>query len=136
MYEAISSMRRILINDINVSSSVTVGNIRVGFQRQVDSYPCVAFYRIGGSSVGRFGYKTAVGGSKDRTEDVMLQVDLFHLGSMEDLELLDDYVIKAVMSGARPGESFTLFGNTGGFDFNYDCFRSIQTWTYSRIVSD
>ena len=136
MYAALSSMRRILINNVYVSSSVTANNIKVGFQKTVDTFPCIAFYRIGGSSLGMMGYNTSTGGTQNRMEDVMLQVDIFHLDSTEDLELLDDQVIKAVMSGAIIGESYDLIGDSSSFDNSYDCYRVIQTWRYSRLVSE
>ena len=129
-------MRNILINDYYVSSEVTASNIMVGFRRQIDAFPCITIYRVGGSSKGYLGYKTSTGGSRDRTEDKLIQVDIFNTNSIEDLELLDDKVIKAVMSGSSTGEAYSLVSNPSNFDDSYDAYRTVQTWLLSEIVSD
>lgn len=136
MYNAYSSLRRILINDYYVSTSVTADNIRVGFAREIDSYPCITMHRIGGGSYPRLGYQSSTGDSRDRMDTYLMQIDIFDLNSIENLELLDDKVIRAVHSGAQTGEGYRLTNNTSMYDDSYDAYRSIQTWSLSKMQQD
>jgi len=136
MYNAYSSMRRILINDYYVSSTVTANNIKVGYMREINVFPCVTIYRIGGDSSGKLGYLSSTGDTRERIENRLMQVDIFHLDSIEDLERLDDYVITAFMSGAQSKDGFRLISNPSTYDDSYEAFRTTQTWLYSEIVQD
>jgi hypothetical protein len=128
-------MRHILIDNYNVSSSVGSDNIKVGYQRVITNFPCISLFRVGSTSYGRLGYMGATAGSRDRTVDSMMQVDIFH-NSIEDLEILDDYVVKSIMSSGQVGHGYRLMGNPSGFDESYNCYRTIQTWLCSEIVQD
>lgn len=136
MYSAYSSLRRILTNDYHVSTSIGADSIKVGFRRDIDVFPCITIHRIGGDSYGKLGYQSATGGYRDRSETDLIQVDIFHLDSIEDLELLDDKVITAVMSGAQVGEGFRLISNPSTYDDTYGSYRTTQTWTLNRIEQD
>jgi len=135
MYSIYSSMRAHLINDYTVSSSVGASNIKVGFQKIITNFPCISIFRAGSTSYGYLGYSEVPGGNRNRAVDTMMQVDIFH-NSVEELELLDDYVVKAVMSGAEIGHGYRLIGNPSGFDESFDCYRTIQTWLCSEVVQD
>ena len=128
-------MRMLLINDFNVSSTVGAHNIKVGYQRVITNFPCISLFRAGSSSYCRLGYKESDAGSRDRVVDSMMQIDLFH-SSVEDLEILDDYVVKAIMASGQTGHGYRLMSNPSGFDESYDCYRTIQTWLCSEIVQD
>jgi len=136
MYHSYSSMRRILINDYHVSTAIPVANIRVGYKRNIDVFPCITIHRIGGDSYGRLGYQTTTGDSRDRMESDLIQVDIFHDDSIEDLELLDDKVIVAVMSGSKVDEGYRLMSNPSTYDDSYECYRTTQTWILDRLVQD
>jgi hypothetical protein len=128
-------MRTLLINDFNVSSTVGAHNVKVGYQRIVSNRPCVALFRAGSSSYGRLGYGESDPGSRDRVVDSMMQIDIFH-DSIQELEILDDYVVKAIMVSGQTGTGYRLMSNPSGFDESYDCYRTIQTWLCSEIVQD
>ena len=135
MYSIYSSMRHILIDNYNVSSSVGTDNIKVGYQRTITNFPCISLFRAGSSSWGRLGYQQSSLGERDRVVDTMMQVDIFH-DSIEELEILDDYVVKAIMASGQTGHGYRLMSNPSGFDESYDCYRTIQTWLCSEIVQD
>ena len=135
MYSIYSSMRILLINDYNVSSSVGAHNIKVGYQRVITNFPSVSLFRVGSTSWGRLGYGAGPAGNRDRACDTMMQIDIFH-NSVEDLEILDDYVIKAIMLSGQTGQGYRLMSDPSGFDESYDCYRTIQTWLCSEIVQD
>ena len=133
MYQAYSSIRRILVEDSSVSSNVTSNSIRIGFSREVDVFPCIMIHKAGGGSHGLTGYGTSTAGSKDRWEDRTFQLDILSRTSVENVELITDDVTTAMMgsfSGAR------LTSEAGGFDDSYNAYRSIQTWTGWEIVQD
>jgi len=136
MYSAYSSMRRILINDYYISTAVTADNVKIGYRREIDVFPCITIFRIGGSSIAKLGYNATTGGSREREETRMMQVDILHADSIADLELLDDKVITAIMSGARTQDGFRLLSDLSRYDDSYEAFRTTQTWLYSEIVSD
>ena len=136
MYSAYSSLRNILLDDYDVSSTVTASNIMVGYRRQINEFPCITIHRVGGDSKGKLGSKTSTWGSRERTENKLMQVDVFNTNSIEDLELLDDKVIKAIFSGSSTGEAYSLVSNPSRFDDSYDAYRTTQTWLLSEVVSD
>jgi hypothetical protein len=129
-------MRHDLINDYNVSSSVGATNIKVGYQKILNEYPCITLFRIGETSTGRLGYQTSDGGSRDRESSVMMQVDIFHPTSVEQLEILDDYVKVAIMSGASVELGVRLLSNSSYWDDTYNSYRTTQTWLCNQIVQD
>jgi hypothetical protein len=135
MYAIYSSMRNLLINDFNVSSTVGAHNVKVGYQRVISNFPCISLFRAGSSSYGRLGYQQSTAGSRDRAIDTLMQVDIFH-DSIQELEILDDYVIKAIMVSGQTGTGYRLMSNPSGFDESYDCYRTIQSWLCSEIVQD
>jgi hypothetical protein len=135
MYSTYSSMRHILIDNYNVSSSVGSDNIKVGYQRVITNFPCISLFRVGLTSWGRLGYIESPVGSRDRNANTMMQVDIFH-NSVEELEILDDYVVKAIVASGQTGQGFRLMSNPSGFDETYDCYRTVQTWLCSEIVQD
>jgi len=136
MYSMYSSMRQYLINDYNVSSSVGASNIKVGYQKILNEYPCITIFRIGETSVGRLGYQTSDGGSRDKDSSVMMQIDIFHPTSVEQLEYLDDYVKIAIMSGASTGLGVRLMSNPSYWDDTYNSYRTTQTWLCNQVIQD
>jgi hypothetical protein len=136
MYNAYSSMRKILINDGRVTDLVDTGNIKVGFTRKSDDFPCISIHRVGGNTVGKLGYGTSDAGSKDRTENRLFQVDILCRTSIEDLELIDDAVIKALCSGVTTGKWMSMQSNPSFYDYSYDAQRVAQTWSYGEFVQD
>lgn len=135
MYSIYSSMRNLLIQNYVISSAVGTNNIRVGFQRVITNFPCISIFRAGSSSYGRLGYKESVAGQRDRTVNSLMQIDIFH-NSIEELEILDDNVIKAIMLSGQVGSGYNLMSNPSSFDESFDCYRTIQTWLCSEIVQD
>jgi hypothetical protein len=134
MYGAYSSMRHILISDGRVANLVT--NIKVGYQNEVNTFPSISIFRIGGSSVGNLGYGTSSVGSKDREQVSLFQIDIFSNTSIEELELIDDAVIKAIMSGVAYGVGVSMSNNPGVWDDSFQSYRLTQTWRYSELKSD
>ena len=75
MYHAYSSMRRILITDYHVSTALPVSNIKVGFRRELDTYPCITIHRVGGSAFARLGNQTVGDGEIPLIEEKEDEVD-------------------------------------------------------------
>ena len=136
MYYEYSSLRKILINNSEITALVPSSNISVGYLRSDDSFPKIALFRAGGSSVGRLGYKTSSVGNKESNRISRFQIDILSRDSIEDLENIDDVVIKALLSGSKTGESLTLDSDNSFYDPNYDAFRIVQVWSYNRICND
>jgi len=128
-------MRSTLVHNYYISTQVGVSNIKLGYKTTIDSIPCITIQRIGGDSYAKLGYGTSTGGSKDRDETRLMQIDIFH-DSILNLELLDDIVIKAIFSGSRVGEGLRLTSNPPVWDSSYESYRSIQTWNCNEIVQD
>ena len=133
MYTAYSSIRRVLTEDSAVSSQVSSSDIRVGYSLTLESYPCVTIQKIGGGTYGLLGFGTSPAGSKNRWEDRLFQIDIFSQVSIEELELIADNVMKALISGCSGAR---MLSDAGGYDDGYQAWRSIQTWSMWDLVQD
>ena len=126
-------IRNVLTQDAAVTGQVSASDIRVGFARQVDSFPCITLDKVTGDTYGRLGFKTSDPGSRDRHESITVQLDIYTRSSASHRDTIGDYVIKAMMSGCSGAR---MLGDIGTYDDGYDAYRDIQTWTLWEIVQD
>jgi hypothetical protein len=126
---------RTVMGYLKSSSTVTdlVGgsDIKVGWVRTDDQFPCITINQVGGVDYGYLGYKTATAGSKIRREEASIQIDIYSKDSrLETLEI-GDAVVKELISGGCRKES-----DNEMYDDELGIYRKNQSYHYTLFHDD
>jgi len=116
----------------SVTSLVSENNIKVGWTKTLDSFPCIILTQTGGTDTGYLGYKSAPAGSRLRLEDAVFTVDIFSRSSrMETYQIADVITPLFIVSGACRKE-----GDIDLFDNDMNVYRKMQTYRYKLHHDD
>ena len=129
---AYSSTRVLLTQSTDLIALVPIDNIRIGFLKEPDVFPCITISQAGGSTHGYTGYGTSTAGTKQRREDSTFQVDVYSRDGVLDLEQISDKVVLALMSGS----GYRKVSDNDGYEEGIKSHRKIQTWTFWSMVDD
>jgi len=128
---ATQSFRTWLISSSTITTLVPINDIKVGWERVADSFPCVTLTQITGSDLGYLGYKTASAGSKIRKENITMQIDIFSKTSRKETLDISDAIVPVLISGGCTKES-----DTEMYDDNLGAYRKIQTYSFFKFHDD
>ena len=126
-YTAMINVRGVLISSSSVTSNVSASNIRVGWPRELESFPSILITQSYGSDDGFLGYKT--GGL--RREGVAVQLDIFATTRTESLNIGDSIVPVMISSLAARKDA-----DVDSFDDNLNVYRKIQTYSFTMEHDD
>jgi len=115
-----------------VTDLVPKNDIKPGWTRTVDSFPCILITQVAGSDTGYLGYKTTVAGSRLRREEPVIQVDIYDRDSMRNVYAIADEIIPLlIVSGACRKDS-----EMDMFDDEKSLYRKILTFSFTKIRED
>jgi len=89
---AYSSTRLLLTQKAALVALVPSSNIRIGYMKEINDFPCITISQTGGSSYGYLGYRTSAAGSKQRREDRTMQIDIYSRSGLLNLQQIADEV--------------------------------------------
>ena len=61
-YQLIKDLYDSVKADTNITALVSAGDIKVGWQNEIATYPTITLFQVGGNAVGRLGYNTNISG--------------------------------------------------------------------------
>ena len=131
---SLNVLRRIrgyLVSSSTVGTYVTDDNIKVGWPKTVDSFPCVLIVQSAGTDYGFLGYKTASAGSKIRREDCSYQIDIFSKNSRLETYQIADAIVKEMISGCCRKVS-----DMDDYDDELGIYRKVQTYSCNEFHDD
>jgi hypothetical protein len=120
-------IRGYLISSSSVTTYVNSSDIKVGWVKTEDSFPCITINQVTGIDYGYLGYGTSAAGSKMRREEVNLQIDIYSKTSRLETLQIADAVVKVLVSGTCRKVS-----DNEMYDDDLGIYRKIQT--YNRIM--
>jgi len=130
-FTSITHIRGYLISSSSVTSLVNTNNIKVGWPKSLDSFPCVTITQTGGGDYGYLGYGTSTAGSKIRREESTFQIDIFSQSSRLETIQIADEIVKVLISGTcRKNSDIDMYDDETGL------YRKIQTYTITEFHDD
>jgi len=121
-------MRGYLVSSSAVIAKVPSRNIKVGWVKTTDSFPCITINQVTGTDIGFLGYNSSEAGSRMRRESASIQIDIFsQKDRLETIQIADLIVPIMISGGCRKDSDFEDYLD------ELNVYRKIQTY---RIVKD
>ena len=98
--EALKQVRGYLISSNEVTNLVSTNNIKVGWVKTSDEFPCITINQVGGTDIGYLGYGTSNLGDKLREETCTFQIDVYSQKDRLETEQISDQVTLRMISGS------------------------------------
>ena len=127
-YQAMLNTRNALIGNTAISSQVPANDIKVGWPRQLESFPCILISQAGGTDNGFLGYQT--GGL--RREENVLQIDIFSDASSTETLQIADNIVPVMISSLAASKT----GDVNNFDDKLNVYRKVQTYSFTMEHDD
>jgi len=115
-----------------ISPSVSKSNIKVGWPKSVDSFPCILITQAGGSDFGYLGYRTAAAGSRMRRETSVMQIDIYSRDSRRHTLQLADAITPTLIASSQARKT----SDVDTYDDGLSAYRKILSYTISKEHDD
>ena len=123
----LKQMRGYMVSSSAITAIVPSNDIRVGWLRIDDQFPCITINQVSGLDVGNLGYNTSAAGSQMRRETSTYQIDMYSKASrLQTLQIADLIVPRMISGGCRKNS------DNDDYDDESQTYRQIQT--YSKIT--
>lgn len=120
-YTLIKELYDSLYTDTSLTGLVSSGNIKIGWQNTIASYPCISIIRIGGNATGRLGFNTNISGQIK--ENFGVQIDIYSRNSLkENYDICD--LIKTNLISIGYGK----LSDSDEWDDTLSAHRKITRW--------
>jgi len=120
----LKQIRGYMISSSAITSIVSAADIKVGWVRTEDNFPCITINQVGGTDVGYLGYNTSAAGSHLRKENTTYQIDIYSKNSrLQTLQIADLIVPRMISGGCRKDSDIEDFNDDLGI------YRKLQTYT-------
>jgi len=124
-------LRGYLVSSSTITNLVSTSNIKIGWTRTIDEFPCITITQIGGSDFGYLGYNSSSAGSQLRQELSSIQLDIFSKNSrLETIQIADAIVPVMISGGCRKITDIEDYNDELGL------YRKIQTYSIIKHYDD
>lgn len=128
---ALKQVRGYLVSSSTVTNKVASQNIKIGWGRTLDEYPCVTIVQVGGTDAGNLGFRTSAVGSKLRIERPRFQIDIYSKKDRLETYQIADEIEKMMISGGCIRES-----DVEDYNDETSLYRKIQTYSFIKFFED
>jgi len=129
--DATRQIRGYLVSNATITNYVPTADIRIGWPKEEDNYPCITISKVTGIDYGYLGYNTAAAGTKIRREEPTFQIDTWSKNSLYSSNVIADEITKVMISGGCRKNS-----ENDMYDDDMGIYRVIQSFTYVKFHSD
>lgn len=128
---AMTEIQSNLINSSSLTALVASSNIKIGWVKELDSFPCIILQQSTGVDWGYLGYNTSAAGSKTRREQFTIQVDIYSRTTSKNVTEIADIIVPIMISsGCRKNV------DTDDYNDELSVHRKLQTYTLTKFHSD
>lgn len=121
-----------LCSSSSITDLVPKASIKMGWQKTIDSFPCIILTQIGEIDTGYTGYKTSAAGSRLRREEVIIGIDIYSRDSVYETYQIRDVIIPLLrMSGSCKNES-----DSDLYDDETSIYHKPLTFSVLKFVED
>jgi len=130
--EAFRDIRGYLCSTSTITDLVDKTDIKIGWPKELDSFPCILITQTGGMDYGYLGYKTAAAGSKFRREETTLQLDIFSTTSRKETYAISDAIVPIMIAsgGCRK------ISDSDTYDSEKNVYRKLQSYSFLMFHDD
>lgn len=129
--DTIRDIQGYLSSSSAITDLVPIRDIKVGWTKTLDTFPCIIITQAGGTDIGDLGYNTAAAGSKIRRETPIIQINICSRVSALETHQIADEVIPVLISG-----SSRKIGDFDDFNDDYNVNQKILTFSFTNIRED
>jgi len=129
--DALLTVRNKLISSSDLTALVPASQIKVGWQKTIDSFPCIIINQAAGNDVGYLGYAASPSGNKVRREQVTVQIDIYSRKSRQNVFEIADEIVPLMISLGSSKDS-----DVDDFNDDLSVYRKIQTYTFFKFHDD
>jgi len=129
--DTVSTLRNYLVSTSAVTSLVPAGDIKVGWQDEITSFPSIIIYQIAGTDIGYMAYNTQTAGNKLRLETSNITCDILSRTSMYHAYQIADVIVPVMISGGC-----RKVQDTDLYDDNMKVHRKVLTFRTQRHQTD
>jgi len=124
-------IRGYLVSTSAITILVPSSDIKVGWVRTADQFPCITINQAGGMDVGYLGYNTSSAGSHLREETSRIQLDIYSKNSrLETFQIADEIVPVMISGGCRKESDIDDYNDESGL------YRKIQIYSIIKHYDD
>jgi len=130
--QSIREIQGYLSSSSAITNYVPKNNIKVGWPKTMDSFPCIIITQVAGSDTGKLGYRTSPAGSRLRLEQPVIAVNVYSRDSMRDVYVIGDNIIPLLIaSGACRKDS-----DNDDHDDELSVYARMLTFSFSKYRND
>ena len=129
---AFRDIRGYLCSTSTITDLVSKSDIKIGWPKTLDSFPCILMTQTGGVDVGYLGYKTSPAGSKFRREETTFQLDIFSRTSRKETYDIADAIVPIMIAsgGCRK------ISDVDTYDDEKNVYRKLQSYSFLLFHED
>jgi len=130
--EAFRDIRGYICSTSTITDLVSKSDIKIGWPKVLDSFPCILMTQTGGVDVGYLGYKVAPAGSKFRREETTFQLDIFSTTSRKETYAIADALVPIMIAsgGCRK------ISDVDSYDDEKNVYRKLQSYSFLTFHDD
>lgn len=125
-------MRGYLCSSSALIAILPKSSIRLGWPKELDTFPSVLMTQTGGVELGYLGYQTATAGTRLRREEVTVQIDIFSRTSRRQTYQIGDAITPILIASG----ACRKIGDTDMFDEDLNVYRKLQTYSFVKYYDD
>ena len=129
---AFTDIRGYLCSCSTITNLVSKNDIKIGWPKELDNFPCILITQTGGMDVGYLGYRTAAAGSKFRREKTTFQLDIFSTSSRKETYDIADALVPIMIAsgGCRK------ISDVDTYDDEKGVYRKLQSYSFLMFHDD
>ena len=121
-----------LVSSSSLKPLVNSNNIKVGWSKLPDSFPCIIITQMGGTDTGYLGYKSSAAGSRLRKEYATIQVDILDKINRLNTIIIGDIITPVLMVSSQCSK----VGDIETYDDTLSAYRKVQTYSMLSFHND
>jgi len=126
-YQHLKSLYDTITTTPNITAHVSASNVKLGWQNEIQGYPCITIIQIGGNAVGRLGYLVASG---QIAEDFGVQIDIYSRQSLKQ-----NYDILTQLTKTMISSGYQKLTDTDIWDDKLSANRKMTRWNKYDIYN-
>jgi len=129
---ALRTIKGHICSSTSVVALLPKASVKVGWPKELDTFPSILITQTGGADIGYLGYGTAAAGSRLRREEITLQIDVFSRDSRRQTLQIADAVMKTLMVSS----ACRKVSDADMYDDDLNVYRKLQTFSFVEHYDD
>lgn len=124
--DAFRNFRSWMCSSSTITTLVPRASIKIGWPRQLNTFPSIVITQSTGVDIGYLGYGTSIAGNRVRKEEVTFQVDIFSRDSRRQTYQISDAIIPVLIASG----GCTKNSDTDLYEDDLEAYRKTQSYSF------